>query len=327
MTSGGGQGGAVGDGFGGGAETAPGSSGNGGNAAGKGGSAAGGGAESLAGAGGSAALPRDAGLALTATCPEQAVFCESFEVAPLPAERWSVSGMDGSVTIDDTQSFDGMSSLHLQSGSEYGLAPPFTASLLEHIPATNDRIYMRVYVRFADLTLPGYHPNLITVTDGDYDVGHWPDFSIWSFGWFWNDFSINGFGRDLDGAKIWLEEGNEQQEGGFYLGDKTPTTEQWLEVDHWYCLELMGFGDDLGDGNTTSDGEEVRVWIDEMEIAGLHADDTYWNGYGAQARWSPKYDGSLWSFGITGQAPQHGQKVDIWYDALAFASEPIGCAK
>jgi hypothetical protein len=326
VNGGAGGAGTVSAGSGGGGETAGGPSGDGGNAAGKGGNT-GGSAESLAGAGGSAALPRDPGPALTATCPEQAVFCESFEVAPLPAERWSVSGMQGSVTVDDTQSVDGMSSLHLRSGSEYGLAPPFTASLLEHIPATNDRIYMRVYVRFGDLTLPGYHPNLITVTDGDYDVARWPDFSIWSFGWFWNDFSINGFGRNLDGAKIWMEEGNEQQEGGFYLGDKTPMAEQWLEVDHWYCLELMGFGDDLGDGNTTGDSEEVRVWIDGMEITGMHADDTYWQGYGAEQRWSPKYDGSLWSFGITGQAPQDGQKVDIWYDALAFASEPIGCAK
>jgi len=89
----------------------------------------------------------------------------------------------------------------------------------------------------------------------------------------------------------------------------------------------MGFGDDLGDGNTQGDGEEVRVWIDDMEIAGLHADDAYWKGYGSQDRWSPKYDGSLWSFGIGGQAPQNGQKIDIWYDALAFSSERIGCAK
>ena len=255
------------------------------------------------------------------------MFCESFEQDPLAAERWSVTGMAGSVTIDASQSVDGKSSLHLKSGSEQGLAPPFAASLLEHIPATNDRIYMRVYMRYGDLTLPGYHPNLITVTDGDYDIGHWPDFSIWSFGWFWNDFSINGFGRGLDGAKIWMEDGNEQQAGGFYLGDKTPAVEQWLMVDHWYCLEVMGFGDDLGDGNQQGDGEEVRVWIDEMEIAGLHADDAYWKGYGSKERWSPKYDGSLWSFGIGGQAPQNGQKIDIWYDALAFSSERIGCAE
>ena len=115
--------------------------------------------------------------------------------------------------------------------------------------------------------------------------------------------------------------------GGFYLGDKTPAREQWLEVDQWYCLEVMGFGDDLGDGNTQGDGEEVRVWLDEMEIEGLHADDAYWQGYGSKERWSPKYDGSLWSFGIGGQAPQNGQKIDIWYDALAFSSERIGCAK
>jgi hypothetical protein len=285
------------------------------------------GAGALAGSAGKATVPRDPGLPLSATCPEQAVFCESFEDDPLPADRWSISGMAGSVTIDTTRSVDGRSSLHLKSGTEYGLAPPFAASLLKHIPAANDRIYMRVYMRYADLTLPGYHPNLITVTDGDYDIGHWPDFSIWSFGWFWNDFSINGFGRGLDGAKIWIEDGNEQQAGGFYLGDKTPATEQWLKVDQWYCLEVMGFGDDLGDGNTQGDGEEVRVWIDDMEIAGLHADDAYWKGYGSKERWSPKYDGSLWSFGIGGQAPQNGQKVEIWYDALAFASARIGCAK
>jgi len=279
------------------------------------------------GAGGNATAVRDPSLPLTATCPKQAVFCESFEQAPLAADRWSITGMAGSVTIDATQSVDGNSSLHLKSGSQDGLAPPFAASLLAHIPAKDDRVYMRVYMRYGDLTLPGYHPNLITVTDGDYDIGHWPDFSIWSFGWFWNDFSINGFGRGLDGAKIWMEEGNEQQAGGFYLGDKTPTAEQWLEVDHWYCLEVMGFGDDLGDGNQDGDGEEVRVWIDDEEIAGLHADDAYWKGYGAKERWSPKYDGSLWSFGIGGQAPQNGQKIDIWYDALAFSSERIGCAQ
>jgi hypothetical protein len=280
-----------------------------------------------AGAAGSGGAPRDSALPLTATCPEQAVFCESFENDPLAADRWSISGMEGSVTIDSTQSVDGQRSLHLRSGSEYGLAPPFAASLLTHIPATGDRIYLRVYMRYADLTLPGYHPNLITVTDGNYDVANWPEFSIWSFGWFWNDFSINGFGRGLDGAKIWMEEGNEQQEGGFYLGDKTPSVEQWLKIDQWYCLEVMGFGDDLGDGNTNADGEEVRVWIDEMEIEGLHADDAYFKGYGAKERWSPKYDGSLWSFGIGGQQPQDGQRIDIWYDALAFSTERIGCAK
>jgi hypothetical protein len=310
-------------------------SGSGGNAGG-GGAPATGGARNQAGSAGNGgdalalggqSSVRDPSLPLTATCPEQAVLCESFEQDPLDTARWSITGMAGSVTIDATQSVDGKSSLHLQSGSERGLAPPFAASLLEHVPATNDRIYMRVYMRYGDLTLPGYHPNLITVTDGNYDVGHWPDFSIWSFGWFWNDFSINGFGRGLDGAKIWMEDGNEQQAGGFYLGDKTPSVEQWLQVDHWYCLEVMGFGDDLGDGNQDGDREEVRVWIDDMEISGLHANDAYWKGYGAKERWSPKYDGSLWSFGISGQAPQDGQKIDIWYDALAFSSERIGCAK
>jgi len=269
----------------------------------------------------------DPAPSVTAICPPQAVFCESFEDDPLPADRWSLSGMAGTITIDASQSVDGQRSLHLRSGAPYGLAPPFTASLLKPIPATNDRIYMRVYMRYGDLSLPGYHPNLITVTDGNYDIGHWPDFSIWSFGWFWNDFSINAFGRGLDGAKIWMEPGNAQQPGGFYLGDETPDTEQGLHVNEWHCLELMGFGADLGQGNTVGDGEEVRAWIDGEEIAGLHADDAYWKGYGAQARWSPRYDGALWSFGIGGQPPKDGQRIDIWYDALAFGTERLGCAR
>ena len=40
--------------------------------------------------------------------------------------------------------------------------------------------------------------------------------------------------------------------------------------------------------------------------------------------WSPVYDGTPWAFGLESFGPDE-VALDIWFDAIVIANEPIGC--
>ncbi len=263
---------------------------------------------------------RDAGAV---ACPAHAVFCESFESGALDSKIWTARESAGAVTVDATQGLDGTHALHVKLGTVYGLSGSQVAALTKGIPAPSDRLYMRAFLRFGDLKLPGYHPNLISVVGPDYKLSEWPIHSRWSFGSFLGEVSINAFGKGLDGGKLWTEMGNMFTNPD---GDSTPATEHQLKAGEWFCVELMGFGDHQGPGDLSHDAEENRAWINGVEIPEMYGNDARWKPWGAAEHWSPPYDGSIWEFGIDG-AYASTPTQDIWFDAIAFSGQRIGCAR
>lgn len=280
-----------------------------------------GGAASSGGPSGSEAS--DDGTPEDPSCPATAVFCESFEDGDaLDPALWERSGADTAVSIDTTEGYDGGHSLHVRMGAEYGLDGGAAAKLLYGIPAPDDRIYARWYMRMGDMSLPGYHPNLVLVTGPDYDIGHWWDFATISFGTFLGEFSVNAFGLGLDAAKLWTERGNEVLPD--FGGDTTPRSEHGIAAGQWFCVEWQLFGDHQGADDLEHPGEEERVSIEGAEIPELVGSDETWAPFNPPEHWSPIYDGSIWTFGIGGAYPT-GPSLDVWFDAIVFSNEPIGC--
>ncbi len=257
-------------------------------------------------------------------CPAAAVWCESFESsATLDPARWTVGGPADSVLLDTEVGYDGSHSLHVRMGEAYGIAGGAAATIAQGIPAPDDRLYARWYMRMEDLSLPGYHPNLVTVYGADYDIGHWWDFGTLSFGTFLGELSVNAFGLGLDGAKLWTEPDNEVLPD--FGGDTTPGFEHHIQAGAWFCVEWMLFGDHQGPSDESHPGEEHRIWIDGVEIDALYGNDELWGPWGASEHWSPIYDQSIWTFGIGGAYPESAT-IDVWFDAIVFSHEPIGCA-
>lgn len=265
----------------------------------------------------------DSGPAPGGECPAGAVLCESFEdTTVLDPSRWEISGTADGVFVDVENASHGAHSLHARMGTAYGLPGASAARLLQGVSAPDDRIYARWYMRFGDMSLPGYHPNLVFVTGPDYDIGHWWDFATLSFGTFLSEFSVNAFGLGLDGAKLWTEPDNEVLPD--FGGDTTPQTEHGIAAGEWFCVEWMLYGDHQGPDDTSHPDEEDRVWINGEEIPDLLGNDEIWGVFSAPEHWSPIYDGSRWTFGIGGAYPQ-GPTLDVWFDAIVFAHAPIGC--
>lgn len=269
------------------------------------------------GAPGDAAAPRDdaaardAGTTATPSCPSGALLCESFEEGTaLDTTRWRSSADDGVFVIDSTTAADGSRSLHMRYGQPYGATGEQTIVTREGIAAPGDRVYVRSYLRFGDLSLPGAHPFFITAFDGD----------AWlAFGSIINDFALMAVGNGLDNPQPWYEGGTGMWHPGVEDGDDTPLTENGLVAGEWFCVEVMAFG-----GGADPDTEEATVSIDGVPIADMVANDERW-GFPAAARWSPRYDGTPWAFGVESFGPDN-VALDIWFDAIVISNEPIGCA-
>ncbi len=254
-----------------------------------------------------------------AACPAGALFCESFEGDTLDAASWGTATLPAGFELDKSGGWHGAHALRVFMGSDYGVVDPHQLPLQIPIAAPEDRIYARWFMRFSDLKLPGYHPNFVTIVSSDFDIGNWPMYEQHSFGSFAGSFSVNHLGPQLDQALLW---------GGFdsetpWLGDSTPDTEQSLAAGEWFCVELMVYGGDQGPGDTSHSDEETIVWIDGVEIDELHASHDVWQ---SPEHWSPRFDGSRWSFGIAG-AYTADTTTELWYDAIAFAHERIGCGE
>lgn len=254
-------------------------------------------------------------------CPPNASFCEDFEDG-LDLTRWKQSHPTA-VSLDATHAHRGTHALHVKVGDAYALPAPQTLQMIRGVHTPDDHLWLRVWLRFEQLRLPGYHPNLISVTSGDYDVGRWPEFARLSFGTFLGELSVNGFGKGLDGAKLWTEPSNHYTDPA---GDDTPLTEHALAAGEWFCLEMHVFGDHQGPGDTSHPNEENRVFINGVEVPELYGSDARWGPWGAAEHWSPDYDGSLWAFGIDG-AYTSGPTQDLWFDSIAFGNTRLGCGE
>jgi hypothetical protein len=86
-----------------------------------------------------------------------------------------------------------------------------------------------------------------------------------------------------------------------------------LPVQKWTCLEV--------EFNGATD--ELRMWMDGIELDRLHV--TNWGQFGHQptASWSPTYE----RLRIGYQSWNADTPVDVWYDAVAIDTERIGCTR
>ncbi|MFZ5439132.1 MAG: hypothetical protein ACOZQL_03945 [Myxococcota bacterium] len=253
------------------------------------------------------------------SCPADALLCESFENG-LQGSRWRINGNAAALTIDEsTTAIDGRRSLHLRYGTPFANTGEQAVELLTPPTTPDDRLYLRVWLRFADLSLPGAHPSFVDVTDGRNEVG---------FGSIINDWAMMGwgfYGGGLDDARIWYEGGGWHP--GVEDGDATPNTEQSLRAREWFCFEAMYFGDHQGASDTSHPGEQVTVWIDGVEIPQLDLSDALWTasrGSAPPEHWSPVYDRARWRFGLESFGPAN-VGLEIWFDALAFSHSRLGC--
>ena len=85
-----------------------------------------------------------------------------------------------------------------------------------------------------------------------------------------------------------------------------------LPIAVWSCFEFQFDGA----------GEQLRVWLDGVELSRLHVTD--WNqfGHGLTPDWSPVYD----RLRIGYQSWNADTPIDVWYDAIALDPERIGCS-
>lgn len=312
------DGGATGGGSAGGGEAVDSGTTGGGSSGGgsSGGGATGGGSATGGGGAADAGPTADAG----AGCPADAVFCESFEGA-LDGARWKINGTAAAFTIDTTTpAREGSGSLHLTYGAPSGHTGQQSIQIKPSLAAPGDRVYLRTYMRFGDLSLPGAHPFFIDVADSSgTEVG---------FGSIINDFSFMAFAPGgLDNARIWYEGGGNQWHPGVEDGDATPLTENGLAAKTWVCVELMLFGDHQSAGDTMHPNEEAKVWINGTEVPQLGATDALWKlelGRDPPEHWSPRYDGATWRFGVESFGPRN-VALDLWFDALVIGPTRIGC--
>ncbi len=268
---------------------------------------------------------RDAGMMIIdggngELCPSHALFCESFEDG-LNTASWSINGNAATFSVDTSVSAaHGAKSLHAAYGKPYSHTGKPTVQLKVPIPAPDDRIYVRTYLRFENLGLPGFHPFFVDVLDTDMtEVG---------FGSIINDFALMAWGPSgLDNPRIWYENGVFKP--GTENGDITPNTEKNLKAKEWFCLELMLFGDHQSPSDTNHDAEEAKVWINGVEITDMNMSDAIWRtelGKNPPEHWSPRYDNAKWRFGVESFGPTN-VALDIWFDAIAFSHQRIGCLK
>jgi hypothetical protein len=246
------------------------------------------------------------------------VLCEGFE-GPLDPARWRFNGDPATFSIDTTAPREGRSSLHVAYGLPYGRTGAQSIELKPALAAPDDRVYLRTYMRFKDLTLPGAHPYFIDVVDSALtELG---------FGTRINDFTLLAYApQGLDSLRIWYEGG-----GGYHAsnedGDNTPNTENSVTAQTWFCLEMMFFGDHQFPGDTQHPNEEVKVWINGVLIPEMGVTDAVWQqdlGHPPPEHWSPVYAGATWRFGVESFGPIN-KSMDFWFDGLVLAPTRVGC--
>lgn len=255
------------------------------------------------------AAPRvDGQLLQDGACPAGAVLCEDFEEG-IDSEKWNVHPAEKGTVVEATTAASGSHALHVRTRID-GL--PGGASLQTAMPlaAQGDHVFMRAYIRFKELDLPGWHPTFIKVVGPNLNAKEWWLYPQTSFGALRNNFALTSTGGH-DEATHWKEPDDSYIEAG----DSTPQSEHHLRAGEWFCLEMEFFGDRGGDGSK----EYVRTFINGEEISDLGATDETWHK--EPDRWSPVFPGSSWSFGLKTQKSPY----DVWYDAIVISETRIGC--
>jgi len=163
--------------------------------------------------------PVDAG---PVACPPTAALCESFEDG-LDLDRWSMNGDAATFVIDaTTPTPSGQKSLHVRYGLPRGHAGQQSIELKGRVAAPDDRMYLRTYLRFGDLSLTGPHPFFIDVSDRTgRELG---------FGSIINDFAFMASApQGLDDSRTWYEGDGSWHPGVESFGPENVNLDLWFD--------------------------------------------------------------------------------------------------
>jgi hypothetical protein len=263
---------------------------------GKGGSA---GALGGAGSGGSSNNAGSAGSQPTgeffgdSRCTSEFELCEDFESGDIDGDVWDTSS--NVPEVDDTRAARGDYALHLHTEG-----PAFSyISTSEPFPASNNTYYGRMFVWFDTLpTAPEWAHWSISVGEGDGDG---------------SEVRLGGqlFSNDDEGLNF------------FGVGSDHGATGDWTNLDRddapegvpekeWICVEWLNDGD----------GNEGRVWINEVERPSLHTTATEHGGDGDYIL--PTFE-TVWFGWWHYQSGTTPAEFDTWIDEIVIDDERIGC--
>jgi hypothetical protein len=267
------------------------------------GSGGGGGA---AGVGGNLATPMDAGAAeLASRCETPGgALCDGFEDSMLggapDTAKWNVitsySGMPSSqntITIDTAQRARGAQALHVHTETS---DPVYIET--KRLPSLGNAFYGRVFAYFDQ-------------DPGARTRGHWGAFvGVGKRPTVSQDVEVR-LGGQFDILVVNYSPNDALQisssRDGFYDDGAR------LPIRTWTCFEF------LFDGGH----DEMRVWMDGVEIERLHVTDWGQFGHSPTPGWSPTYD----RLRIGYQSWNADTPIDVWYDAVVVDTERVGCAR
>jgi hypothetical protein len=240
--------------------------------------AAGGGIAGTAAAGG--------GIAIDPCAPRSGLLlCDTFEAdapGPPPAP-WttSITG-SGKVTIDGTSPANsGTRSVHIEdAASDYDTLLALHAPAI--LPSTTGRFYLRFFIRLAAPMTMGHNSFVLGDLYASPGSGNFLRFSEN------NQMLAESVMGDAQGAMSNNDYYNDHAIG---VG---------LTAGRWTCVELL-----LDHGKP-----EIDVWVDDVEVPGLHS--TAW-----------KID--AYDYLRLGFEKYAGPASEIWYDDIAIGTQKIGC--
>jgi hypothetical protein len=236
-------------------------------------------------------MSRPDGVDAAVACPSDA-FCDGFETqsGPAPGGDWAVVFPNcqgtGTATVDTATAHDGTRSLRIDGGAGY-----CNHVFVRTTRGVGSTTYARFFVRHTT-ALPDAHVTFLAMKDSA--DGN-------------RDLRMGGQNRALQ----WNRESDDAtlpEQSPVGVAQSVP-----LPVGQWTCVE---FG---------ISGSELRTWVDDAEVAGLHADttptpdvDSQWLRRGT---WRP----SLTDFRLGWESYGNGDDT-LWFDDVALASSRIGCA-
>jgi hypothetical protein len=227
-------------------------------------------------------------------CGGADVLCDDFEDGLDPA--WAYTGAPGNMpSVDDTVARSGGQSLTFPSTDTQGAFVYPTAGL----PTANNRVYARIYVRFAQpMSAMGGHVSYLVGADAPSNGAEMRLGASTNFGSGDVMVDVNLLGSGPEYTQF--------SNGDVTGGAPSDNLGVVLEAETWYCMEAVFDGEN----------DEFRLSIDGREVQAMHVTD--WQQ--GVTDWSPAYEvikigGQNYS-GVLGQ---------VWFDDVAISSMPIGC--
>jgi len=226
------------------------------------------------------------GVALDPCAPRPGLLlCDTFEAdAPgPPAAPWTTSIVgSGTVTIDGTSPANsGTRSVHIQDGdSDYDTLLALHDPAI--LPSPTGRLYVRFFIRLAAPMTMGHNSFVLGDLYASPGNGNFLRFSED------NQMLAESIMGDAQGA---------MSNNDYYTDHQIGVG---LTAGRWTCVELL----------LDHVGPEIDVWVDGVEVPGLHS--TAWK--------IDAYDDLRFGF-----EKYAGPASEIWYDDIAVGTQKIGC--